>query len=380
MTADTVRARRTDRRGGLPTPLADPGCGARRRVHGPHRLDGGQRGRPADRSRLPRLVGRAGVDSERLPAGDLGRADPRRPARRPLRPAHDVPDRHDAASSSPRRCAGWRRTRACSSRPGSIQGGFAAMMLPQGFGVLRETFPEDERQKAFALFGPVIGLSAVFGPLIGGSLVDWNLFGSGWRLVFLVNIPIGVAAVLAGLRLLPHSERDRTIRLDLGRQRARRAVRRAPGVPADRGTRSRLAVVDLRVDGARRGAPRRLRLAPAPPRPPRTRPAGDPQRVRPPRLLRRAGVRRAVLRRPRRHAAVLDAVPADRAAVHADPRRAVHGAAVGRPGRRLGAVRRTARAEVRPTDHPGRCARLRARLGRWWRSRPAVTTNSASSG
>jgi EmrB/QacA subfamily drug resistance transporter len=97
-----------------------------------------------------------------------------------------------------------------------IQGGFSAMMLPQGFGVLRETFPEDERQKAFALFGPVIGLSAVFGPLIGGSLVDWNLFGSGWRLVFLINIPIGVAAVIFGLRLLPHSDRDRGIRLDLG--------------------------------------------------------------------------------------------------------------------------------------------------------------------
>src|SRR6201985_2261548 len=59
--------------------------------------------------------------------------------------------------------------------PRLIQGGFAALMLPQGFGVLRETFPEDERQKAFALFGPVIGLSAVFGPLIGGSLIDWNL-------------------------------------------------------------------------------------------------------------------------------------------------------------------------------------------------------------
>jgi EmrB/QacA subfamily drug resistance transporter len=96
-----------------------------------------------------------------------------------------------------------------------VQGGFSAMMLPQGFGVLRETFPADERQKAFALFGPVIGLSAVFGPLIGGSLVDWNLFGAGWRLVFLVNVPIGVFAVIAGVRLLPESERNRNIRLDL---------------------------------------------------------------------------------------------------------------------------------------------------------------------
>jgi EmrB/QacA subfamily drug resistance transporter len=97
-----------------------------------------------------------------------------------------------------------------------IQGAFAAMMLPQGFGVLREVFPEDERQKAFALFGPVIGLSAVFGPLIGGALVDWNLFGSGWRLVFLVNVPIGIAAFIGAARLLPPSLRNRAIALDLG--------------------------------------------------------------------------------------------------------------------------------------------------------------------
>jgi EmrB/QacA subfamily drug resistance transporter len=97
-----------------------------------------------------------------------------------------------------------------------IQGSFAALMLPQGFGVLREVFPEDERQKAFAIFGPVIGLSAVFGPLIGGALIDWNLWGSGWRLVFLVNIPIGVGAVYGALRLLPPSIRDRSIKLDLG--------------------------------------------------------------------------------------------------------------------------------------------------------------------
>ena len=96
-----------------------------------------------------------------------------------------------------------------------VQGGFAAMMLPQGFGVLREVFPADERQSAFAVFGPVIGLSAVFGPLIGGGLVNWNLFGSGWRLVFLVNVPIGVAAIIGAAILLPKSAPERTVRLDL---------------------------------------------------------------------------------------------------------------------------------------------------------------------
>lgn len=96
-----------------------------------------------------------------------------------------------------------------------IQGSFAAMMLPQGFGIIREVFPEDERQSAFAIFGPVIGLSAVLGPIIGASLIKLNLFGSNWRLVFLINIPLGLAAIIGALRLLPASQPDRETKLDL---------------------------------------------------------------------------------------------------------------------------------------------------------------------
>jgi EmrB/QacA subfamily drug resistance transporter len=96
-----------------------------------------------------------------------------------------------------------------------VQGVFSAMMLPQGFGILREVFPPDETQQAFAIFGPVIGFSAVLGPIIGGSLIDWNLFGSGWRLVFLVNVPLGVAAIVGALRLLPASKPDHDTKLDL---------------------------------------------------------------------------------------------------------------------------------------------------------------------
>jgi EmrB/QacA subfamily drug resistance transporter len=95
-----------------------------------------------------------------------------------------------------------------------IQGAFAAMMLPQGFGILREVFPADERQSAFAIFGPVIGFSSVLGPIIGGALINWNLFGSGWRLVFLVNVPLGLAAIVGGIKLLPVSLPDRDTKLD----------------------------------------------------------------------------------------------------------------------------------------------------------------------
>jgi EmrB/QacA subfamily drug resistance transporter len=97
-----------------------------------------------------------------------------------------------------------------------LQGLFAAVMIPQGFGIIREAFPPDEIQKAFGLFGPVIGGSAVLGPVVGGLLVDGDLLGAGWRTIFLVNVPIGLVALGYGLRLLPESRAERPPTLDLG--------------------------------------------------------------------------------------------------------------------------------------------------------------------
>jgi EmrB/QacA subfamily drug resistance transporter len=96
-----------------------------------------------------------------------------------------------------------------------VQGMFAAVMIPQGFGILRQAFPPDEVGRAFGLFGPVIGLSAVLGPVLGGVLVDADLLGTGWRMIFLVNLPLGIAALVAGARLLPESRAERAPTLDL---------------------------------------------------------------------------------------------------------------------------------------------------------------------
>ncbi len=96
-----------------------------------------------------------------------------------------------------------------------LQGAFAALMIPQGFGIVKQVFPEDEIGKAFGLFGPVIGGSAVLGPVIGGLLVDGNLFGSGWRMIFLVNVPLGIAALVYGARLLPESRAQERPTLDV---------------------------------------------------------------------------------------------------------------------------------------------------------------------
>ncbi|HTR33201.1 MAG TPA: MFS transporter [Gaiellaceae bacterium] len=96
-----------------------------------------------------------------------------------------------------------------------VQGLFAATMIPQGFGIVKQVFPADEIGKAFGMFGPVIGGSAVLGPVIGGLLVDGNLFGSGWRMIFLVNVPLGLAALAGGRRLLPESRAEVRPTLDV---------------------------------------------------------------------------------------------------------------------------------------------------------------------
>jgi len=51
----------------------------------------------------------------------------------------------------------------------TLQGAIAAIMVPQGFGLIRELFGDEGQQKAFAVFGPVMGLAAVAGPLLGGG-------------------------------------------------------------------------------------------------------------------------------------------------------------------------------------------------------------------
>ncbi len=96
------------------------------------------------------------------------------------------------------------------------QGLAGALMIPQGLGVLREVFPPEELPKAFGLFGPVMGSAAMIGPILGGGLIALNLFGSGWRMVFLINLPLGTIAVFGAAALLPVTHRRHAQRLDLG--------------------------------------------------------------------------------------------------------------------------------------------------------------------
>jgi EmrB/QacA subfamily drug resistance transporter len=82
-------------------------------------------------------------------------------------------------------------------------GALGAIMLPQVFGLIRELFEEHEMGRAFGVYGPVMGLSAMLGPIASGGLIGADVFGVGWRMIFLVNVPVGLAALVLGARLLP---------------------------------------------------------------------------------------------------------------------------------------------------------------------------------
>ncbi|MEV6105897.1 MFS transporter [Streptomyces sp. NPDC051940] len=97
----------------------------------------------------------------------------------------------------------------------AAQGLFAALVVPQGLGLIKQMFPPKELAAAFGAFGPIMGLSAVGGPVLGGWLTGADLFGLGWRTIFLINVPLGVFALLAALRVLPESRSASGSRLDL---------------------------------------------------------------------------------------------------------------------------------------------------------------------
>jgi EmrB/QacA subfamily drug resistance transporter len=81
-----------------------------------------------------------------------------------------------------------------------VQGLGAALIAPQTMSVITRTFPADKRGKAMALWGAVAGVAILVGPLAGGLLVD----SLGWQWVFFVNIPFGIAALVAAFLLVPN--------------------------------------------------------------------------------------------------------------------------------------------------------------------------------
>ena len=95
-----------------------------------------------------------------------------------------------------------------------LQGGFGALLIPQGIGILISTFSREQQPRAFTAFGPVLGASAVLGPIAAGFLISADIAGLTWRPIFLINIVLGSAGFLAASRILPRDEPASAVPID----------------------------------------------------------------------------------------------------------------------------------------------------------------------
>src|SRR2546423_1571440 len=96
-----------------------------------------------------------------------------------------------------------------------LQGFAGAAMWPQVLSIIQVELSADERPRAFGLQGLVQGLASIAGQIVGGGLIALDVLGLGWRSVFLINVPVGIAALLAAGRVIPESRSPTARRLDL---------------------------------------------------------------------------------------------------------------------------------------------------------------------
>ncbi len=95
-----------------------------------------------------------------------------------------------------------------------VQGAFGALLIPQGISILTATFTREQLPRAFTVFGPVMGISAVLGPIVAGFVIDADIGGLTWRPIFLINIVLGTVGFTAALKFLPHDAPDTGVVID----------------------------------------------------------------------------------------------------------------------------------------------------------------------
>lgn len=84
-----------------------------------------------------------------------------------------------------------------------IQGVGSGLLSPQGVGMIQQYFRGSERGQAFGYFGSAVGVSVGIGPVLGGLLIELGGIEIGWRLTFLVNVPIGIATLIMAFFWFP---------------------------------------------------------------------------------------------------------------------------------------------------------------------------------
>jgi EmrB/QacA subfamily drug resistance transporter len=80
-----------------------------------------------------------------------------------------------------------------------LQGVGGALLTPQTLSIITSLFPPERRGAAFGIWGSVAGLAAVAGPTVGGAIITYI----GWRWIFYINVPIGIAALIATFTIIP---------------------------------------------------------------------------------------------------------------------------------------------------------------------------------
>ena len=96
-----------------------------------------------------------------------------------------------------------------------LQGVAGALISPTVLSLIGVLFTGPERIRAISIYGVVMGLAAAGGQLIGGVLIQANIAGLGWRSVFLINVPVGLAALALIPMTVPESRAQARSRLDL---------------------------------------------------------------------------------------------------------------------------------------------------------------------
>jgi EmrB/QacA subfamily drug resistance transporter len=113
---------------------------------------------------------------------------------------------------------------ACGLAPASeiligaraVQGIGGALMYPQVLAIIQVNFAGEDRAKALGIFGSVIGIAAVTGQILGGTLLALDLWHLEWRPIFLVNVPLALATIVAAVFILPKDEHTDAVGLDWG--------------------------------------------------------------------------------------------------------------------------------------------------------------------
>jgi EmrB/QacA subfamily drug resistance transporter len=97
-----------------------------------------------------------------------------------------------------------------------VQGFMAAMMVPQILSIIQVMYTTlEERRGVSAFYGGLAGIATVTGPILGALLISGDLWGLGWRAIFLVNLPVGVVATILAVIYLPDAKSPHPLHLDL---------------------------------------------------------------------------------------------------------------------------------------------------------------------